>query len=71
MKAGQIPLPVCQAIRKHILEYGYNTDPSELAAAALAAWPGMEYWPEFSDAGLGEHEPGKVFLPLTGEARDE
>lgn len=39
-------------------------------AAALAAWPGMEYWPEFSDAGLGEHEPGKVFLPLT-EARDE
>ena len=42
----------------------------ELAiAAGLAAWPGMEYWPEFSDAGLGEHEPGKVFLPLT-EARD-
>jgi hypothetical protein len=40
-------------------------------AAGLAAWPGMEYWPEFSDAGLGEHEPGKVFLPLTQEARDE
>ena len=39
-------------------------------AAALNAWQGMEYWPEFSDAGLGEHEPGKVFLPLT-EARDE
>ena len=40
-------------------------------AAGLAAWLGIKYWPEFSDAGLGEHEPGKVFLPLTQEARDE
>ena len=42
---------------------------AEIIAAGLNAWPGMEYWPEFSDAGLGEHEPGKVFLPLTQEVK--
>jgi hypothetical protein len=52
----------------------YTAEEQDIAtaiAAGLAAWPGMEYWPEFSDAGLGEHAPGKVFLPLPQGARDE
>lgn len=69
----QIPPEVVEAAREafHRTESA-NIDTIWCAAlaAGLAAWPGMEYWPEFSDAGLGEHEPGKVFLPLT-DARDD
>lgn len=39
--AAQIPFSVCYAIQQHILTYGYSTHPSELAAAALNAWPGI------------------------------
>jgi hypothetical protein len=62
---AQIPFSVCYAIKQHILVYGYSTDPSELAAAALAAWPGMTLakWEAY-----GERD--RLVLPLT-EARDE
>jgi hypothetical protein len=73
---AQIPPEAAIAAIAAIDDEPFSSGPSDdlrtmraAIAAALNAWQGMEYWPEFSDAGLGEHEPGKVFLPLT-EARD-
>jgi len=60
----QIPQPVCYAIRNYILTYGYNSDPSELAAMALAAWPGAR---KMVDLDTGDDRA--IRLPLT-EARD-
>lgn len=66
IKPEQVPMPVASAIRSYILQHGYNTNPTELAAAALNAWPGKTihndhcHWPEWPH----------IILPLTPQENE-
>lgn len=64
IKPEQVPMPVASAIRSYILQHGYNTDPTELAAAALNAWPEAKRVKGYFTHDTDYYEPAFI-LPLT------
>ena len=67
IRADMIPLEVSNAVsaaRKN------GVSSAEIAAAALNAWPGLEYKADAAFPAFG-YGPAAIILPLPEEVRDE